>query len=213
MRSAKASLAFCFEFASRVFLTADNEDRSGQATKRTAKMFLVASHFMDVVQGFALDECEEGGDALEISKETGEKAKYARWKAVDIVKAINEGRQPIPGPPIMGRRDSEGEVVDDTSKDVLERDAPAVPDDGVASRRPSTVQSSGVHESRTQQQVTFHASISSSASSMNAMIDRAKTLNESEKYCRYGLSSIQFEDIPAAVENLQQALNLLKRLT
>ena len=99
MRSAKASLAFCLEFASRVFLAADNEDRSGQATKKTAKMFFVASHFMDVVQGFATGGGGEGEDALDVPKEVAERARYARWKAADIVKAINEGRQPVPGPP------------------------------------------------------------------------------------------------------------------
>lgn len=246
MRSAKASLAFCLEFASRVFLTADDEDRSGQATKKTAKMFLVASHFMDVAQGFASSGGEEGENVLEIPMEVAERARYARWKAADIVKAINEGRQPIPGPPPTERRGSLEKEECDTSKSPLQQETPAMPDDGVASRRPSTVQSFGGSELAIQHPNTSHSSLpltqsstfspsvrtttldrsgfataqstsatspTMSTSSMHAMMDRAKILGESEKYCRYGLSSIQFEDISAAVENLQHALNLLKRLT
>jgi hypothetical protein len=35
-----------------------------------------------------------------------EKQKYAAWKAVDIHKALSEGRKPVPGPPVD---DSEGD--------------------------------------------------------------------------------------------------------
>ena len=56
--------------------------------RKTARLFLVASHFLEVIRAFG-----------ETSEDIEERIKYAKWKASDIVKAFNEGRQPVPGPP------------------------------------------------------------------------------------------------------------------
>jgi vacuolar protein sorting-associated protein VTA1 len=76
------------QFALKIFLAADNEDRSGQASKKTARLFLVASHFMETLRVFG-----------EVGEEIEDRIRYAKWKASDIVKALNEGRQPVAGPP------------------------------------------------------------------------------------------------------------------
>ncbi|KAL0088430.1 Vta1 like-domain-containing protein [Phycomyces blakesleeanus] len=75
-------------FALKVFLNADNEDRSGNASKKTAKNFLAASIFLELLKSF--------GD---LDPEVEAKIKYAKWKAADIMKALREGRTPVPGPP------------------------------------------------------------------------------------------------------------------
>ncbi|KAI8374751.1 Vta1 like-domain-containing protein [Radiomyces spectabilis] len=75
-------------FALKVFLNADNEDRAGKASKKTAKTFLAASIFLELLKCF--------GD---LDAETKAKIKYAKWKATDIMKALREGRTPTPGPP------------------------------------------------------------------------------------------------------------------
>ncbi|KAG1234079.1 hypothetical protein G6F68_002826 [Rhizopus microsporus] len=76
-------------FALKIFLNADNEDRAGKASKKTAKTFLAASVFLELLKTF--------GD---IDSEVEAKIKYAKWKAADIMKALREGRQPTAGPPI-----------------------------------------------------------------------------------------------------------------
>jgi len=75
-------------FAYKVFLLADNEDRAGNANDKTAKKFLAASTFYDILKVF--------GD---LAEDVQEKQRYAKWKASDILKAIKEGRKPTPGPP------------------------------------------------------------------------------------------------------------------
>eukprot|EP00842_Homolaphlyctis_polyrhiza_P006504 jgi/Hompol1/6855/HPOL_000365-RA len=75
-------------FALRIFLNADNEDRAGHASKKTAKTFLAASIFLELLKNFG-----------EIDQETQQKIRYAKFKAADIMKAIKEGRTPVPGPP------------------------------------------------------------------------------------------------------------------
>eukprot|EP00636_Phaeomonas_parva_P015897 CAMPEP_0118879960 /NCGR_PEP_ID=MMETSP1163-20130328/19617_1 /TAXON_ID=124430 /ORGANISM="Phaeomonas parva, Strain CCMP2877" /LENGTH=175 /DNA_ID=CAMNT_0006816225 /DNA_START=241 /DNA_END=764 /DNA_ORIENTATION=+ len=72
-----------------IFDVADEEDRSGAATKITAKRFYAASTFIDAMKQFG-----ELDDAL------AQKQKYAKFKAADIIKAIKEGRRPTPGNPM-----------------------------------------------------------------------------------------------------------------
>ncbi|KAK0465583.1 Vta1 like-domain-containing protein [Desarmillaria tabescens] len=84
-----ASAAYVENFALRVFNLADNEDRKGQSTRSTAKKFLAAAHFLDVLKTFPKSE---------VSDTNEEKIRYAKWKAADIAKAYREGRKPIPGP-------------------------------------------------------------------------------------------------------------------
>ncbi|KAI9359469.1 Vta1 like-domain-containing protein [Pilaira anomala] len=75
-------------FALKVFLNADNEDRSGKASKKTAKTFLAASIFLELLKTFG-----------ELDPEVEAKIKYSKWKAADIMKALREGRTPTPGAP------------------------------------------------------------------------------------------------------------------
>ncbi|KAJ1028666.1 hypothetical protein NDA16_001832 [Ustilago loliicola] len=82
-----ASSAYVENFALKVFVGADNEDRSGKATRATAKKFLAASQFIELLKIFG-----------KIEPEMGEKIKYAKWKAADIAKTYKEGRRPTPGP-------------------------------------------------------------------------------------------------------------------
>ncbi|TFY81605.1 hypothetical protein EWM64_g2404 [Hericium alpestre] len=83
------STAYVENFALRVFASADNEDRSGRATRGTAKKFVAASNFLEVLKVF------EDKSAWESHEE---KVRYAKWKAADIAKAFREGRKPTAGP-------------------------------------------------------------------------------------------------------------------
>ncbi|ETS62865.1 hypothetical protein PaG_02623 [Moesziomyces aphidis] len=82
-----ASSAYVENFALKVFVGADNQDRAGKATRATAKTFLAASQFIELLKIFGT-----------IEPEMQEKIKYAKWKAADIAKAFKEGRRPTPGP-------------------------------------------------------------------------------------------------------------------
>ncbi|KAF9015645.1 Vta1 like-domain-containing protein [Cyathus striatus] len=84
-----ASAAYVENFALKVFTIADNEDRSGRAARSTAKKFLAAANFLEVLKTFPKTEVQESNE---------EKIRYAKWKAVDIAKAFHEGRKPAPGP-------------------------------------------------------------------------------------------------------------------
>jgi vacuolar protein sorting-associated protein VTA1 len=82
----------CTKFANKIFDNADLEDRTGEASKNTARVFYAAGSFLDILQQFYRDD-DQSEELVEIKK----KSKYAKWKAADILKALNEGRKPTPG--------------------------------------------------------------------------------------------------------------------
>ncbi|KAI8806463.1 Vta1 like-domain-containing protein [Cladochytrium replicatum] len=82
-------MAHVESFALKIFMGADNEERAGRSSKKTAKTFLAASLFLEVLKVF--------GD---VDSEIEEKIKYAKYKAAEIMKGIKEGRIPevyVPG--------------------------------------------------------------------------------------------------------------------
>ncbi|RPD64824.1 DUF605-domain-containing protein [Lentinus tigrinus ALCF2SS1-6] len=85
-----ASAAYVENFALRVFAGADNEDRSGNITRNTARKFLAAANFLEIMRIFDSDKAAIDLPSIE------EKIKYAKWRAADISKAIREGRKPTP---------------------------------------------------------------------------------------------------------------------
>ncbi|KAH9044561.1 Vta1 like-domain-containing protein [Lactarius pseudohatsudake] len=94
-----ASSAYVENFALKVFASADDEDRRGAATRKTAKKFLAAATFFEVLNVF-----EDRGpwEAHE------EKVRYSKWRAAEISKALREGRQPTP---VVGGAEATAEPV------------------------------------------------------------------------------------------------------
>lgn len=224
------------QFASRIFLAADNEDRAGQATKKTGRLFLVASQFFEVMRVFG-----------ELPEEIEERIRYAKWKAADIVKALNEGRQPHPGPVVAATEDRQQSPPFGTAIEPGQATSPSPPADH-STRRTSSQQDQGTLPSLSGQfsppssgfptnpeNVPAPAPIvlppinvpapvvigsppsSTPASSLvkppvSPVLD-PMTLSVAEKYARYAVSAIQFEDVPTAINNLQLCLDTLRSVS
>lgn len=221
-------------------------------------MFLVASHILDVAKGAYGDE-----GAAYWPPEMEERLKYAKWKAIDIIKAINEGRQPAPGPPASNQ--SAFEAMPPPSQPTSLSQAPSFPQSpspinyggpsqpayGFQAAPEPSVQLPPVYSQPPppppapynppptynpppvnvpiqpplppiQRPVVVAqlppppvrgAHVAAHASPHTAaIISRAKLMTDAEKYTRYGLSSVQFEDVPSAIVNLQHALQILEQL-
>ncbi len=101
----------CEKFAFKVFATADDEDRAGNATMETARTFNAAGTFFDILEQFG--ELSSEVYLKIVSKyyflfisllhyfvlKILEKRKYAKFKTIEIAKAIKEGRKPSAGAP------------------------------------------------------------------------------------------------------------------
>lgn len=82
----------CRAFSNKVFDKADGEDRIGLANKTTAKTFYAAASFFQILEQFYDDS-----DAQDAPEEDKKRIIYAKWKAMEILKAVKEGRTPTPG--------------------------------------------------------------------------------------------------------------------
>ncbi|XP_030261214.1 vacuolar protein sorting-associated protein VTA1 homolog isoform X1 [Sparus aurata] len=83
-------------YALKMFLYADNEDRAGRFHKNMIKSFYSASLLLDVLSVFG-----------ELSEENIQHRKYARWKATYIHNCLKNGETPQAGPIGM---DEDGEA-------------------------------------------------------------------------------------------------------
>lgn len=200
--------------ALKIFLAADNEDRAGQATRKTAKMFLISSHFLEVAKGGFGEAIDSEGWTADLEG----KLKYSRWKASEIVKALNEGRQPHPGP--LTDNANTLQPISTFATPINPQDlAPPIP------LPQFPVNSSLVaHDSLNRSgptsldipQPPAHPPIPFSNApafpNMEHIKTRAKALSEAEKHARHAASAILFEDVSTAIQNLQSSLNLLNSL-
>lgn len=240
-------------FALKVFLNADNEDRSGSASKKTAKTFLAASIFLDVLNVFG-----------EIESEIQEKIRYSKWKASDIMKAIKEGRTPTPGAPGEEIKSPEAPP----APMIVNNNPPASQEEedpfgfGGPTTKPPQFQTpiqSDLSALNFQNQPIFPIQAQPSApltyqspynvstiiasapphaptfpvqpvqrlpelSKHTTLIEQTQTpdvdpfavdhksIQNAQKFAKFAISSLQYEDIPSAVLNLQKALVALKAL-
>lgn len=91
----------CRNFAVDVFDKADAEDRRGASNKGTAKTFYAAAVFLEVLEQFYDDDDDalqsQSEEDVKIKEENKQKRLYAKWKATEILKAIKDGREIVPG--------------------------------------------------------------------------------------------------------------------
>ncbi|KAJ2818323.1 hypothetical protein IWW50_005857, partial [Coemansia erecta] len=91
MKDDSTASQHCTIFALKIFAKADTEDRQGRANKMTARNFIVSSQFLQITAAPG-----------ELAEDVGEKIKYAKWRAAEILKAIREGREPEAPPGVEG---------------------------------------------------------------------------------------------------------------
>jgi len=104
----------CRNFAMEVFEKADAQDLAGKAGKGTAKVFYAAAVFLEMLQHFSSEGEGEGIEKTEAEVEEDKKRIYSKWKATEILKAIKEGRDIVPG----GYQDNSKDANDEHAESV-----------------------------------------------------------------------------------------------
>ncbi|XP_058460445.1 vacuolar protein sorting-associated protein VTA1 homolog [Malaya genurostris] len=82
-----AAQAYLENYALKLFLYADKQDRESNFGKNVVKAFYTAGMIYDVLQTFG-----------ELTEEVFQNRKYAKWKASYIHNCLKNGETPIPGP-------------------------------------------------------------------------------------------------------------------
>ncbi|KAH6577687.1 hypothetical protein BASA60_003884 [Batrachochytrium salamandrivorans] len=219
-------------FALRIFINADNEDRAGRASKKTAKTFLAASIFLELLKTFgALDS------------EVQQKIRYAKFKAADIIKALKEGRVPISPIESSVPTDLQSMSITPTlpPSDAISRPQSFLPapirfDYASSSQDPVQTPHSAQSHSTTftpsslapplplpqpylpsnHQSVPYPPPATTPDYDSNATIlfdeQASKVMAQAQRHSKFAISALQFEDVPTAIDNLQKALALLQPL-
>jgi len=204
--------------ALKLFVWADSEDRASHFDKNIVKAFYTAGHIFDVLTLFG-----------EMDEKIAENRKYAKWKAAYIHNCLKNGETPIPGPQQDGDYDeTAGDPTgnigfdipaagsgNESNQDSKSRNRqPSPPSGDFRSNSPSSKKSSGAYGGASG---SYGGGSSSAADgSMPAASGggggSASQANivQSQKYCKWAISALEYEDVPTAVENLEKALKLLK---
>ncbi|KAF7254439.1 hypothetical protein EYD10_00509 [Varanus komodoensis] len=202
-------------YALKMFLYADNEDRAGQFHKNMIKSFYTASLLIDVLTVFG-----------ELSDENVQHRKYARWKAAYIHNCLKNGETPQPGPIGMEGEYYENEEVGSpaATNQGSEPSSSALPPSNYTgihippgahapANTPAEVPHSTGGTSNTIQPAPQNVPIVDpslyNVQPAGEIRLTAEDFAKAQKYCKYAGSALQYEDVSTAVQNLQKALKLL----
>ncbi|XP_072369886.1 vacuolar protein sorting-associated protein VTA1 homolog isoform X1 [Scyliorhinus torazame] len=220
-------------YAYKMFLYADTEDRAGRFHKNMIKSFYTASLLYDVLTVFG-----------ELTEENIQHRKYAKWKAAYIHNCLKNGETPQSGPTGM----EDDEILDNESKG-----DGSLPQSSLSNMPPDSMPTSDLSNIQVppgdQPPSNFstihippgaHAPANTPAEVPgNSVLPNTQTIQpvpqtipiidpslysvkpqgegrltpedyaRAQKYCKYAGSALQYEDVGTAVQNLQKALQLL----
>lgn len=181
-------------YAMKLFEWADKEDRAARFGKNVVKSFYTAGNLFDVMQVFG-----------ELTPEIIHARKYSKWKAAYIHNCLKKGETPVPGP-IGG--DSEGNEANE--------DTPGAAEGSGGWTQP---QPTGVDQAQDPSLIVTPAAamvqppppsedVETSASGLSMDPQDVKRV---QKLCKFASSSLDYDDIDTAINNLSEALDLLHK--
>uniref|UniRef100_A0A8C6NKI8 Vacuolar protein sorting-associated protein VTA1 homolog n=1 Tax=Nothobranchius furzeri TaxID=105023 RepID=A0A8C6NKI8_NOTFU len=200
-------------YALKLFMYADNEDRGERFHKNMIKSFYTSSLLLDVLSVFG-----------ELSEENIQHRKYARWKATYIHNCLKNGETPQPGPAAMeGDEEAGGSS---WSADPPSQDQSPVPMDPPTTNynniqippgahAPANSPAELPHPSEAAKPVPAPRSVPTvdhtllNAQQQGGVHLTPEDFTRAQKFCKYAGSALQYEDVGTAIQNLQKALKLL----
>ncbi|XP_070569052.1 vacuolar protein sorting-associated protein VTA1 homolog [Ptychodera flava] len=198
-------------YALKIFLYADNEDRAARFNKNVVKSFYKASMLFDALQTFG-----------ELSEDIKNNRKYARWKAAYIHDCLKKGETPHAGP-LDDSEDMFGAaggapIVPSNFPSQIQPQNPSI---GGSQNNlvippgthapPTTPQDPGLNRGVIPGPSSQHIPPPVQPTNQQGAVNLTQEdYTTAQKYCRYAGSALQYEDVPTAIENLQKALRLLQ---
>ncbi|XP_031844117.1 vesicle trafficking 1 [Nomia melanderi] len=204
-----AAQAHLENWALKLFLYADKNDRAGNFNKSIVQSFYIVGLLYDVLTVFG-----------ELSEEATQNRKYARWKATYIHNCLKNGEIPIPGPIEDGAKHI------DSGDNSMDKDTDDVSDSGKVDEGEAFVDSNrknNVHDTDSFDRTNSMRNEGDIGQQPSEMKDdyRPSTeteggvdlsldqMNKAQKFIKWAGSALNYDDVPTAVLNLRKALNLL----
>ncbi|TKR72480.1 hypothetical protein L596_019917 [Steinernema carpocapsae] len=197
--------------ALKLFNYADKSDREGIFNKNIVKMFYTSGHLMDVLTLFG-----------ELDEQIAQARKYAKWKATYIHNCLKNGETPVAGPPggIEGGQEAQKTEEEEDDLDRQLRELNMEPN--------NTMGTSGFHPQPSfpapeapqrpqapmmppQPMGTTSAPAAVPAVSRSGAQPTMDDFLEAQKFCKYAMSALNYEDAKSAVDNLYKAIQILQK--
>jgi len=203
-------------YAMKLFVTADKQDRAGNFGKNVVKCFYSAGVLFDVMETFG-----------ELSPETAHYRKYAKMKAAYIHNCLKNGETPVAGPLVEEGEDQEEDVSipvpaprSNTSEYKETSQHPPPPQNYPPSQpqnypppQPQNYPPQQPQSYPPAQQPTAPASHPGGSGGAGAPPATGLSMDQmarAQKLCKFAISSLDYQDTTTAVENLTKALTLLQ---
>jgi len=200
-------------YAMKLFVTADKQDRAGNFGKNVVKCFYSAGVLLDVMETFG-----------ELSPESAHYRKYAKMKAAYIHNCLKNGETPIAGPLV---EEGEGEGEEGTEDINIPVPAPRTntttepppphqpphqppPAQNYPPSHPQNYPPSQPQNYPPPQQPSAPVSHPAQAGGGPAPGLSMDQMSRAQKLCKFAISSLDYQDTNTAVENLTKALTLLQ---
>ena len=195
--------AYIENYALKLFMWADKEDRNARFGKNVVKAFYSAGILYDVLQVFG-----------ELSPENAHARKYSKWKAAHIHSCLKKGETPIAGPVKLDDDDDDDVALEGAGTAPPPRPEEPGPSGWLQPQIPSVEPQAPVPAPRQVPSAPAAASVPvvpplPAAASGSVSLTPDLT-SKAQKYCKYAASALDYEDGATAIANLTKALNLLQ---
>ncbi|XP_043254413.1 vacuolar protein sorting-associated protein VTA1 homolog [Colletes gigas] len=196
-----AAQAHLENWAEKIFLFADTNDRASNITKKVAQSFFTAGLLYDVLTVIG-----------ELSESDTQKRKYAKWKATYIYNCLQNGETPIPGPieentENIDLEKSLEEELDNslaTMKTKEEEEAPLNTDGSTDSQTNSTSKGNAGKLPSDIKEDDY-----TSLKTEGGVELSLEQINNAQKFIKWAGGALNYDDVPLTVTNLRKALNIL----
>jgi len=178
-------------YAMKLFLVADKNDRAANFGKNVVKCFYSAGILFDVMQTFG-----------PLTPENAHYRKYAKMKAAYIHNCLKTGETPIAGP-LANDDDEEDNEGQEDMQEVHQEEIPSAP------ANPPTAPSSGYTPAPAPVPAAALSNLNISSPGATASLSYDKVA-KAQKLCKYAISALDYQDTKTAVENLTKALHLVQ---
>lgn len=190
-------------YAMKLFLWADREDRAARFNKNVVKAFYTAGMLFDVLIVFG-----------ELTPEVAHHQKYAKWKAAYIHNCLKSGETPIPGPMATGEDEEEGGNQEDDKQEDNQPPPPVQqppqpqqptyqpPQPTYQPPQPTHQPPQQTHVQPTQ---AYVPAVAGGPVALNA-----QQTKQAQKYCKFAISALDYDDTNTAIMELQKALHLIQ---
>ena len=140
-----------------------------------------------------------------------QKIKYAKFKAADIIKAIKEGRNPIPGAP-GEQMASSVEAPQDPKMIPQDMAMPSPLDPPLASPVFNPSNSLLPLDASSISQTLSFAQTVGETNPDSEKIERMdyKSLQQAQKHAKFAISALNYDDVKTALDQLRKAIEILE---